>query len=77
MTAREDGFLLTLGEWTMDPPPAPTWREFFVSEGIAHQTEDDAYEAWSHHAIWPEDYDKSVDERYWWDRFKCEHGPYA
>ena len=39
----DDGYRLTLGEWTTVPPPAPTWREFFVSEGIAHQTEDEAY----------------------------------
>ena len=43
----EDGYTLTLGEWTMDPPPAPTWREFFISEGIAHQTEKDADGIWS------------------------------
>ena len=73
----DDGYRLTLGEWTTVPPPAPTWREFFVSEGIAHQTEDEAYEAWSHYAIWPEDYDKPVDERYWEDRFECEDGPAA
>ena len=30
---------------------------------------------WSHYAIWPEDYDKPVDERYWEDRFECEDGP--
>ena len=32
----DDGYLLTLGPWTMEPPPAPTWREFFISEGIPH-----------------------------------------
>jgi hypothetical protein len=33
---------LSLGPWTMKPLPVPTWCEFFVSEGIAHQTETDA-----------------------------------
>ena len=51
----EDGYTLTLGEWTMDPPPAPSWREFFISEGIAHQTEKDANGIWSDHEIGPED----------------------
>ena len=55
----DDGYLLTLGEWTDEPPPAPTWREFFINEGIPHQTEAEVYEVWSYHAIWPEDYDKS------------------
>ena len=35
----EDGYTLTLGEWTMEPPPAPTWREFFIDQGIPHKTE--------------------------------------
>src|SRR3954464_7850107 len=32
------GCRLTLGPW-MFPPPPPTWREFFVSEVIPHQTD--------------------------------------
>ena len=35
----EDGYTLTLGPWTMEPPPAPPWREFFISEGVPHKTE--------------------------------------
>ena len=54
----DDGYLLTLGEWTIEPPPAPTWREFFISEGIPHQTEDEIERIWSEHGIWPEDYDE-------------------
>ena len=57
-------YLLTLGPWTMVPPPAPTWREFFVSQGIPHQTEADAEKIWSHHCIGPEAYDKTMSERY-------------
>jgi hypothetical protein len=53
-----DGYLLTLGEYELEPPPAPTWREFFVSRGIAHKTEREAYDIWADHAIWPEDYDE-------------------
>ena len=37
-----DGLLLTIGRCELEPPPPPTWREFFVSEGIAHTTEDEA-----------------------------------
>ena len=73
----EDGYTLTLGEWTMDPPPAPTWREFFISEGIAHQTEKDADGIWSDHAIGPEDYDKPMSECYWQDHFEYEGSPCA
>ena len=58
------GTAVTLGPWTMVPPPAPTWREFFVSQGIPHQTEADAEKIWSHHCIGPEAYDKTMSERY-------------
>jgi hypothetical protein len=73
----DDRYLLSLGPLTTDAPPAPTWREFFITQGIPHQSEKDAYEIWSHHAIWPEDYDKPVDERYWWDRWELEDSPAA
>jgi hypothetical protein len=73
----DDTFLLTLGPWTMEPPPAPTWREFFVSQGIPHQTEAEVEKIWSHHCIGPEDYDKTMCERYWSDRFELEDGPCA
>jgi hypothetical protein len=73
----DDGYQLTLGEWTMEPTPAPTWREFFTSQGIAHQTEKQACEVWCDFGIGPEDYDKPVDEDYWWDRFEWEDSPTA
>src|SRR5262245_51983385 len=37
----EQGLLLTIGPWSFCPPP-PTWREFFIEQGIAHDTEADA-----------------------------------
>ena len=72
-----DGLLLTVGPYQLDPPPPPTWREFFNSEDIAHTTEDEAYLVWADHAIWPEDYDDPVNERYWNDYFGLEGGPCA
>ena len=72
-----EGHLLTLGEWTHEPPPAPSWRELLVSDGIPHQTKDEIENVWLEHAIWPENYDQPVCERYWWDRFECEDGPAA
>ena len=73
----DQGYLLTLGEWTPDPPAAPSWRELLVSDGIPHQTKDEIENVWIEHAIWPEDYDQPVCERYWWDRFECEDGSAA
>src|SRR5262249_30305023 len=70
-------YLLTVGPWTIVPPPAPTWREFFVSQGIPHQTEADVEKIWSHHCIGPEAYDKTMCERYWSDRFDMEDSPSA
>jgi hypothetical protein len=48
----------------MVPPSAPTWRKFFVSQGIPHQMEADAEKIWSHHCIRPEAHDKIMSERY-------------
>jgi hypothetical protein len=39
--ADEQGYLLSLGEWRDEPPPPPTWREYFISERIPHQTPSD------------------------------------
>ena len=72
-----DGLLLTIGEYELEPPPPPTWREFFVSEGIPHATEDEARLIWEDHIIWPEDYDEPVNDRYWYDWFDLEGGPCA
>jgi hypothetical protein len=57
--------------------PAPTGREFFISEGIAHQTEAESKKIWSHHLIWPEDYDQTISKRYWWDLFETKDSPCA
>jgi hypothetical protein len=72
----EDSLLLTLGEYELVPPP-PTWREFFVSEGIPHQTEREAHRIWTRHNIEPTDYDGPVDEFWWETRFDLETGPTA
>ena len=72
-----DNFLLTLGEYQFEPPPLPTWREYFVREGIAHRTKREAYEIWADHMIWPDGYDEPMDERYWHDLFDLETGPCA
>jgi hypothetical protein len=73
----EDGYLLTLGPWTMEPPPRPTWREFFVSQGIPHQTPEQLEKLCFNWGIEPGNFDKKICERYWWDRFECEDGPWA
>ena len=68
---------LTLGEWTMEPPPAPTWRKFFIDQGIPHKTEQEIERICDEHWIGPEDFDKPVCERYWSDHFECEDNPSA
>ncbi|MGO4441019.1 hypothetical protein [Rhizobium sp. RAF56] len=72
-----NGLLLTIGKYELEPPPPPTWREFFVSEGTPHTTDEEAGDIWKDHAIWPEDYDDPVDERYWLDWVDLEGGPCA
>ena len=73
----EDGYTLTLGRWTMEPPPAPSWREFFIEHSIPHKTEEEVEGIYAFHCIGPEDYDKPVSESYWWDRWECEDNPSA
>ena len=68
---------LSLGPWTMKPPPAPTWREFFVDEDIAHRTEADAEKIWSQHLIGPEDYNQTLSRRCWSDLFDTKNSPSA
>jgi len=70
------GYRLTLGPWTFYPP-APTWREFFVSEGIPHQTEKEIEKICSSHLIEPGDFEKPVTRRYWEDWFEWTGGPCA
>ena len=65
--------LLTLGPWTMDVPPAPTWREFFINQGIPHQTEAEIIHICQEHWIGPGDFDKPVSEHYWHEHWElCE-----
>jgi hypothetical protein len=73
----DDGYLLALGEWAMDPPPAPSWRAFFTSEGLVHQTEDEIESVCGEYGIDPEDFDDPVDDWYWAQRFEIEDGPWA
>ena len=72
----EQGYLLTIGQWDFCPPP-PTWREFFISKGIAHHTEHEAQSIWAQHGIGPGDYDDPVDGWFWETRFDLETGPCA
>ena len=67
--AADQGYTLTIGPWTFCPPP-PTWREFFVGEGIGHRTEPEMRAIWEKHKIGPEDYDDPVGGWFWethWD----------
>jgi len=72
----EQGLLLTIGPWDFCPPP-PTWREFFISEGIAHEAEGERRAIWEEHEIDPGDYDDDVDGFFWETRFDLETGPCA
>ena len=72
----DEGYQLTLGPWSFAPPP-PTWREFFVSEGIPHRTDQDVQKICSSHCIEPGDFDKPVQRRYWGDWFDITGGPLA
>ena len=59
------------------PPPAPSWREFFIKEGIRHKTENEIERIWADYGIEPEDFDDPVDDRYWPHHFEMEGGPCA
>src|SRR5262245_5656183 len=72
-----DRYLLSLGEYMDEPPPAPSWRELLVRDGIAHQSKDEIENVWCAYGIWPEDYDRPVHEEFWWGRFDCKDGPCA
>ena len=72
----EQGYLLTMGRWTFCPPP-PTWREFFVSEGIGHHAASEIRAIEEEHGIEPGDYDDEVDGFFWETRFDLETGPCA
>jgi hypothetical protein len=72
----DEGYQLTLGPWSIAPPP-PTWREFFVSEGIPHRTEREIEKICCSHCIEPGDFDRPVKRRYWEDWFDITGGPLA
>ena len=72
----DGGYQLTLGPWSFAPPP-PNWREFFVSQGIPHQTDKEIEKICSSHCIEPADFDKPVQRRYWEDWFDITGGPLA
>ena len=59
------------------PPPAPTWREFFVSEGIPHQTEDEIESLCYDHDIERKDLDRPVADWYWAQHFEWVGNPLA
>ena len=56
-------------------PPPPTWRQFFISEGIPHRTDSEIEKICSSHFIEPGDFDKPMSVRYWEDWFDIEGGP--
>ena len=66
--------LIKLFPWSVAPPP-PTWRKFFVSEGIPHRTDREIEKICSSHFIEPGDFDKPMSVRYWEDWFDIEGGP--
>jgi hypothetical protein len=72
----DEGYQLTLGPWSFPPPP-PTWRKFFISEGIPHRTESEIERICSSHLIEPGDFDKPMSVRYWEEWFEIEGGPLA
>ena len=72
----DEGYQLTLGPWSLAPPP-PTWRKFFVSEGIPHRTDREIEKICCAHLIEPGDFDKPMSVRYWEDWFEIQGGPLA
>ena len=71
-----NGYQLTLGPWSV-APPAPTWRQFFVREGIPHETDLEVEKICSSYCIEPGDFDKPVQRRYCEDWFDITGGPLA
>jgi hypothetical protein len=72
----DEGYRLTLDAWTFPPPP-PTWRQFFVSEGIPHRTDKEIEKICSWHSIEPGDFNKPLDAHYWEDWLESTGGPCA
>jgi hypothetical protein len=55
----------------------PTWRTFFISEGIPHQTEDEIERLCYDHDIEPKDFDAPVADWYWAQHFEWLGNPLA
>jgi hypothetical protein len=55
-------YQLTLRPWMFAPPP-PTWREFFVSEGIPHRTDKEVEKICCWHSIEPGDFIVEIVQR--------------
>ena len=72
----DEGYQLTVGPWTFAPPP-PTWREFFVREGIPHRTDKEIEKICRSHLIEPGDFDRAMSKPYWEDWFDITGGPLA
>ncbi len=72
----DEGYQLTLGPWSVAPPP-PTWRAFFVRKGIPHSTCSELEKVCSSHLIEPADFDRPMSARFWEDCFDSEDGPLA
>ena len=71
----DEGYQLTLGPWSLAPPP-PTWRRFFVSQDIPHQTDKEVESICCSHLI-ERDFDKPMSVRYREDWWEIEGGPLA
>ena len=71
----DEGYQLSLGEWTMNAPPPPTWREFFVNRGTPLGTEAEIIAVCNEYYIGPEDFEKPVNESYWREYWEIEENP--
>src|SRR4029078_308812 len=71
----DEGYQLSLGEWTMNAPPPPTWREFFVNRGTPRGTEAEIIAVCNEYYIGPEHFEKPVNESYWREYWEIEENP--
>jgi hypothetical protein len=68
---------VTLGEDDPVPPPAPTWREYFLSLGRQLDTDYEIERVCVEHDLPPEELDAKVDGYWWQDRWDHFTGPQA
>jgi len=62
----ENGITLSLGEWLDEPPPPPTWSEFFADKDIPHQIKEEARQLYSDdERIMPKHFNEVVDQEIW------------